>query len=189
MAVMGEGVGDGKPRWPPGMVINDYTTGYFAALAVQSITLERLRGVPGADGPWLVSPSLTGTAMAIVKYFKSKRWTECCPEQGSEEPLPPETIEAQTGLGYLKTLKPLPKMSGTPIQYEYELLVPMGSSIPCFPGFEDDYDVRGREPMLKEDVLHIVGRPALVRMEQLRRAGIEFRRMAATEGETEKAKI
>ncbi|KAF2030804.1 CoA-transferase family III [Setomelanomma holmii] len=55
---------DDRPKWPPGMVINDYTAGYSTALAIQSILLERFRDDVNPSNEWRLSPILTGTAMA-----------------------------------------------------------------------------------------------------------------------------
>lgn len=58
MSLMSQDEGDGRPQWPPGIVINDYTTGYSAALAIQSIILKRAKGEVDVGDGWLVSPSL-----------------------------------------------------------------------------------------------------------------------------------
>lgn len=174
MSLMGKGVGDGRPRWPPGMVINDYTTGYSAALAIQSIILKRMRGEVDVRDGWLVSPSLCGTAMGILKYYKSDRFS---PPADSEDAsaLPPYTLEAQTPLGYLKTLAPLPQMSGTPIHYEFDLLHTMGSDPPVFPGHADGYDVRKVKPMAKEDIIHELSESVGAKLERLRTLGVLWR--------------
>ena len=190
MAVMGEASGSRTPQWPPGMVINDYTTGYFAALAVQSCILKRLRGEPGAAGAWLVSPSLTGTAMAIVRLFKSRRWVEfSADDAGDAAALPPEQLLAQTPLGLLKTLRPLPKMNVTPVRYEHELLPAMGSSIPSFPGYDDGYDVRKVVPIPKHDLMLSLGRSSVARIKSLRQAGIDFRRKLGISEGLESARL
>jgi crotonobetainyl-CoA:carnitine CoA-transferase CaiB-like acyl-CoA transferase len=44
MYLMGQEVGDRRPQWPPGMVINDYITAYFGALAIMGIILRRCKG-------------------------------------------------------------------------------------------------------------------------------------------------
>ncbi|CAK1361730.1 hypothetical protein CB0940_02933 [Cercospora beticola] len=168
MTLMGQGVGDGQPQWPPGMVINDYTTGYAAALAIQSIIVKRVQGEVGAQHGWLVSPSLTGTAMAISKYFKTSRFSPPTDQEGSHA-LPPETLEGDTGLGYLKTLASLPKLSVTPIFYEVGLLGSLGSALPRFPGYDADFDLEDATPMKKEDVAEQVGAPKAQRLEELRK--------------------
>ncbi|KPI38406.1 Acetyl-CoA:oxalate CoA-transferase [Cyphellophora attinorum] len=175
MALCGEGVGDGRPQWPPGMVINDYTTGYSTALAIQSMLLKRFRGEVSVEDGWLLSPSLCGTAMGILKYFKTSRFAtahDACDETSA--PLPPLTIEEQTGLGYLRTLAPLPQMGVTPICYENGLLVPMGSSSPVFPGFDQEYsfDTAGPDD---HTGLHAVLVSANDKIERLRVMGEERR--------------
>ncbi|KAK5414659.1 hypothetical protein LTR06_004474 [Exophiala xenobiotica] len=179
MSLMGESVGDGRPQWPPGMVINDYTTGYSAALAIQSIILKRVSGQVDIRDGWLVSPSLTGTAMGILKYYKTSRFGAPADGNRSGEEtlaLPPETLEGQTSLGYLKTLAPLPKLSDTPIRYDFGLLQTMGSDRPIFPGFDDGYDAESIKPMLKEEVLHHIGLSANEKLESLSRSGEGWRK-------------
>jgi len=41
MALCGGGLS--TPAWPPGQVINDYTTGYYGALAIQATVLRRMK--------------------------------------------------------------------------------------------------------------------------------------------------
>ncbi|KAK5057504.1 hypothetical protein LTR84_011504 [Exophiala bonariae] len=174
MCFMGEGQGDGRPRWPPGMVINDYTTGYSAALAIQSIILKRTRGEVDVRDGWLVSPSLCGTAMGILKYYKTSRFKSPADQEGVQA-LAPSTLEAHTTLGYLKTLAPLPKMSITPMHYAFGVLSTMGSNPPIFPGYDDGYDVRKALPMLKEEILHELGDTAVQTLERLKALGERLR--------------
>lgn len=168
--------GDGRPQWPPGMVINDYTTGYSGALAIQSILLKRLRGDIDAHDGWLVSPSLTGTAMGIMRRFRTKNTGK---GKEGDEPgstaLPPEVLQGATPMGYLKTLAPLPKMSLTPIYYEEELLVPIGSSRPSFPGYDDGYDLNGVEPLEKKAVLGNIAVRSTQRIETMAAMGASSR--------------
>ena len=156
------------PSWPPGMVINDYTTGYFGALAVQACILRRRK----EGGGFIVGPSLTGTAMSILKYFKAS------PENISDgEALGPEQLEGPTGMGYLKTLAPLPKLSLTPIEYRF-LLVPIGSSVPAYPGEEEGYDVLKQVPREKHQAVSDFAIPLMRRLGKLReigKAGLEGR--------------
>jgi hypothetical protein len=179
MALCGEGFGDGRPQWPPGMVINDYTTGYATALAVQSILLKRFRGKVPVDHGWVLSPSLCGTAMGILKYFKASRFPAATADAGGDgidDALPPLTMEAQTGLGYLKTLAPLPQMSATPIVYGYGLLAPMGSSKPVFPGSDEEYSFDETVSPDRKG-LHDVLLSSKDKIEQLRGLGEKRREM------------
>jgi len=161
MAHCGNGIKD--PKWPPGMVINDYTTGYFGALAVQACILRRMK----EGGGFIIGPSLTGTAMSILKYFRAGTYTS------TNEALAPEQLEGMTGMGWLKTLRPLPSLSLTPIEYEHYLLVPIGSSVPAYPGKETEYDVRKVVPRVKDRAIGDFSIPLLKRMARLRKIGTE----------------
>lgn len=143
MAVCGGDVA--RPNWPPGTVINDYTTGYFGALAIQAAILRRMK----EGGGHVLSPSLTKTAMTIVKHFKSSQTTT----SSGTSPLPPDEIELQTGIGLLRTLKPLPVLDRTPISYGNTTLDPMGSSPPVFLGDEQSFVVHKVTIIPKEKVM------------------------------------
>jgi hypothetical protein len=159
------------PKWPPGMVINDYTTGYYGALAVQACILRRIK----EGGGYIVAPSLTGTAMSILKYFKSGRYEAL---KNSDTPaLGPYEMEVLTGMGLLRTLAPLPKLSLTPIKYDPIVLVPIGSSVPAFPGQEDQYDVRRVEPKEKHQALADFSAPMAKKLTKLRGMGAQSRAM------------
>jgi hypothetical protein len=155
----------GRPRWPPGMVINDYTTGYYAALAIQGCLLRRMR----EGGGYLVSPSLTGTAMSILKFFKSGRHAEL--EGGQSKALAPVQLEVATKMGVMRTLKPLPVLSRTPIKYDPIFLDPIGSGLPQYPGFEDEYRIGDVEVMKKEQVGVMTGLSMRNRLNALRKLG------------------
>jgi len=66
-------------------------------------------------------------------------------------------------------------MTVTPLSYEHVLLPAMGSSIPCFPGYGDGYDVRRVEPVPKKELMVSLGRSLVGRVNSLRQAGIDFR--------------
>jgi hypothetical protein len=151
------------PSWPPGMVINDYTTGYFGALAVQACILKRMK----EGGGYIIGPSLTGTAMSILKHFKATG------HKSTTEALGPEQLEGMTGMGFLKTLKPLPSLSLTPINYEHFLLVPIGSSVPAYPGEEETYDVKKVVPLEKHHAVSAFAVPLFHRLAKLRKMGQE----------------
>lgn len=141
------GGGLSTPSWPPGQVINDYTTGYYGALAIQATILRQMT----EGGGYILSPSLTGTAMSIVKHFKSSDY----PELGhlSAHKLPPKELEDRTGLGILKTLQPLPSLSKTPLEYSHVVLSAMGSDLPIYPGSDALYNVKEVQPSDKEQLL------------------------------------
>ncbi|OAA66024.1 CoA-transferase family III domain protein [Cordyceps fumosorosea ARSEF 2679] len=145
------GGGPREPSWPPGMVINDYTTGYYGALAIQSALLRRAK----EGGGYVVSPSLAGTAMSILKHFNTADYPEL--SQSVAEALPPDTIEKMTNVGYLKTLQPLPVLAKTPIKYDPILLSPIGSNLPLFPGTESisKYDPCDASPVENGELLRL----------------------------------
>ncbi|KAF3407124.1 Acetyl-CoA:oxalate CoA-transferase [Talaromyces pinophilus] len=171
MHLMGQGVGDGRPQWPPGMVINDYTTAYFGALAIMGIILRRCQGRSAWSQGWNVSPSLCGTAMGILKFFKTSTIQIADSEAGVDSALPPKTLESETPLGYLRTLAPLPNMSVTPLHYEHGLLMAMGSARPVFPGFDDGYDVTKLTPWNKQEFIHHLRVAVTRKLENLRALG------------------
>ncbi|GFF31192.1 caiB/baiF CoA-transferase family protein DDB_G0269880 [Aspergillus udagawae] len=171
MYLMGQGVGDGRPQWPPGMVINDYTTAYFGALAIMGIILRRCRGQSSWSQGWNVSPSLCGTAMGILKFFKTNSLPIADLEASVDSALPPETLEGETPLGYLRTLAPLPHMSATPLRYEHGLLMTMGSARPVFPGHDDGYDVTKLTPWTRRELIAHLGVAVTGKLEKLRALG------------------
>jgi hypothetical protein len=151
---------------PIGTYFSCPATGYFGALAVQSCILRRMT----EGGGYMVSPSLTGTAMAIVKHFKADDT-----HTSSAHALGPEVLEGATGMGWLKTLRPLPVLSVTPTRYEYALLVSIGSSIPAYPGEEAGYDVHNLVPRLKHNALKDISVPFARRMARLAELGRQGR--------------
>ena len=95
-------------------------------------------------------------------------------ESCDAEPLGPEQMEGMTGTGWLRTLRPLPVLSLTPIKYDPIFLVTMGSSVPVFPEYDDGCDVRKLVPREKYDAVADLGIPML---ERLSRLGIEEMRL------------
>jgi hypothetical protein len=161
MAFCGEGVG--APAWPPGMVINDYTTGYFGALAIQAAVLRRMK----ESGVYIISPSLCGTAMAILKYFKTSQSPVLASSTASASP--PDEWELQVVMGLLKTLKPLLVLDQTPITYGTTALDAMGSSAPVFPGSENTFNVHAVEAARKEEITKSMQYAATKRADNLRK--------------------
>ncbi|KAK4498623.1 hypothetical protein PRZ48_011282 [Zasmidium cellare] len=167
MALCGGGLS--SPCWPPGQVINDYTTGYYGALAIQATVLRRMK----EGGGYLLSPSLTGTAMSIVRYYKTANFPEL--QYHKTGKLPPRQLQGGTALGFLKTLQPLPLLSKTPLEYSHLLLSPMGSDLPVFPGSGDSYNVDQVQPNLKENVVHSFNESVTKKTEDLKRVAAAFR--------------
>lgn len=166
MALCGGGLS--TPAWPPGVVMNDYTTGYYGALAIQAAILRRLR----EGGGYILSPSLTGTAMSIVKYFKSSEYPEL--SQNTSGKLPPRELQESTSLGVLKTLQPLPLLSRTPLEYSKVLLSPLGSDLPVFPGSDTGYDVGGVQATKKHDLTSFMAVSTEKRMGDMKRIGVKY---------------
>lgn len=160
------------PAWPPGQVINDYTTGYYGALAIQAAVLRRMK----EGGGYILSPSLTGTAMSIVKQFKSARSVVLM--QSTAPALGPDELELRTGMGFLRTLRPLPVLSCTPLGYDPVRLGPMGCALPVFHGEESSYDLNNVRPMKKELVIEGMREHGVKRTEELRRVALQHRRLA-----------
>jgi len=73
-------------------------------------------------------------------------------------------------MGYLKTLAPLPELSLTPIEYRF-LLVPVGSSVPAYPGEENGYDVLKQVPREKHQAVSDFAIPLIKRLVKLREIG------------------
>lgn len=163
MALCGSGIE--TPSFPPGLVINDYTTGYYGALAIQAAVLRRMK----EGGGYILSPSLTGTAMSIVKYFKTSNFPELQHNKASK--LPPHELKAQTKVGLLKTLQPLPVLSKTPLCYRNLVLSPMGSDPPLFPGSRATYDVDKVKANRKDELLHWWNFSITEKMDNLRQIG------------------
>jgi hypothetical protein len=161
LAFCGEGVE--APAWPPGMVVNDYTTGYFGALAVQAAVLRRMKEV----GAYIISPSLCGSTMAILKYFKTSQSQVLASSTATA--LPPDEWELQTGKGVLKMLKSLLVLDQTPISYGTTVLDAMGFSAPVFPGSEETFNFRAVEAARKEEITKSMQHAATTRADNLRK--------------------
>ena len=118
--------GKGEPRLPPTGMINDFTTGYLAAAGVAAALKKRA----DEGGSWLVEVSLCRTAM----WIQSLGLVD--PEQagqGEENTIQqPRAVEVPTPLGRLRRLAPPVEFSETPGGWQDPLLVPRGSSDPCW---------------------------------------------------------
>jgi hypothetical protein len=159
MALCGGGVE--HPAWPPGQVINDYTTGYYGALAIQAAILRQMK----EGGGYILSPSLTGTAMSIVKHYRTLRIPHLKYDGGQK--LPPRMLTMVTGMGVLKTLQPLPVLSATPLRYDHTLSA-MGSDLPLFPGSAMEYAIDEVHATKKEDIMHLFKTSTAKRLKQLK---------------------
>jgi hypothetical protein len=156
------------PAWPPGQVINDYTTGYYGALAIQATILRRMK----EGGGYILSPSLTKTAMSIMKHFKSSRSSVLT--SSTSPAIPPDDLEFQTGIGLLKTLNPLPVLSLTPIECNAMTLVPMGSSFPVFSSDEDKFDIPKTQHLIKKELLRSMQKHGTKRNKDLKEVTAQY---------------
>jgi crotonobetainyl-CoA:carnitine CoA-transferase CaiB-like acyl-CoA transferase len=116
-----EGTGD-EPRLPPTGLVNDYVTGYLAAVgAAAALVRQAVEG-----GSWHVGVSLTRTAMWCRSLgLVDPRRAGCDPEHSLREPLP---YDAPSPLGNVHMLAPPVRFSRTPPSWPDPVLVPRGSS-------------------------------------------------------------
>ena len=149
-----EGI-DGIPSVPPTALINDYVTGYLGAAGATAALIRRAK----EGGSYHVTVSLTRNAMwypslglvapeerafgvnafrylhdvdpsrdlgqgALSSYFTSLK----------DRLLDPDAIVRDTPLGRVRRLAPAVTYSATPASWDDPILVPMGSSVPEWPG-------------------------------------------------------
>ncbi len=111
-----------RPTLAPA-AMNDYTTGYFAALGTM-IALRR-RAVEG--GSWLVRVSLSQTSMW---YYRLGRELDRAAASGAGD-VSRFMEERETGYGRMKYLRPALRMSGTPPHWTIPT-APLGSGQPAW---------------------------------------------------------
>jgi crotonobetainyl-CoA:carnitine CoA-transferase CaiB-like acyl-CoA transferase len=109
--------GEGRPNLAPA-AMNDYTTGYFAALG--AMMALRRRATEG--GSWLVTVSLTRTAMWYLDLGYELEY-QGAPGLGDTEPL---LERRETGYGNTSYLRPALQMSETQPRWELPT-APLGS--------------------------------------------------------------
>jgi crotonobetainyl-CoA:carnitine CoA-transferase CaiB-like acyl-CoA transferase len=116
-----EGAG-GPPRFPPTLIMNDYTAGYLGACGV--IAALRRRAKEG--GSYHVRVSLNRAAMwyASLGRFDSLQFDPNDPRHRMVEP---ELIIAQTPYGRVQRLGPQVKLSKTPGKWRTPLIAVRGS--------------------------------------------------------------
>lgn len=116
---------DGRPRLPPGRMLNDYLAAYLAAAGVMSAVLRRAR----EGGSYQVRVSLAGVAnwaweLGTFTRQQSQRLLPPAPLP------PPRRLTRATPLGDLSLVAPPVSLSETPPAWRGPLLVPRGSSQP-----------------------------------------------------------
>lgn len=109
--------GEGAPVIAPA-AMNDYTTGYFAALG--TLTALRRRAIEG--GSWLVTVSLSQTSMW---YYRMGHDLDSASASGIGDPIG-LLEERQTGYGTMTHLRPALRMSETEPRWERPS-APLGS--------------------------------------------------------------
>jgi crotonobetainyl-CoA:carnitine CoA-transferase CaiB-like acyl-CoA transferase len=114
--------GEGAPVIAPA-AMNDYTTGYFAALG----TLMALRRRAIEGGSWLVTVSLSQTSMW---YYRMGHELDSASASSIGDPSR-LLEERQTGYGTMTHLRPALRMSETDPRWELPT-APLGSSDPVW---------------------------------------------------------
>jgi len=119
--------GEGRPSWPPTMVLNDYIAGYLGAAGI--IAALRRRATEG--GSYHVRVSLTRAAMWYQSLGMVDRmgFDPTAPEHRMIEP---RTIEGATPYGDLRRLAPQARLSKTPGGWTNPLLRVRGADRPVW---------------------------------------------------------
>lgn len=116
---------DGKPRFPPTMVLNDYIAGYLGAAGI--IAALRRRAAEG--GGYHVRVNLTRAAMwyASLGVFETLDFDTADPDHMM---ITPHTIRGQIPYGEVHRLAPQAVLSVTPGQWPEQLLHVRGANLP-----------------------------------------------------------
>lgn len=119
--------GEGRPSWPPTMVLNDYIAGYLGAAGI--IAALRRRATEG--GSYHVRVSLTRAAMwyqglGIVDRMGFNA------DDPDHRMIEPRTVRGETPYGELHRLAPQAKLSKTPGAWPEPLLTVRGSDRPVW---------------------------------------------------------
>jgi crotonobetainyl-CoA:carnitine CoA-transferase CaiB-like acyl-CoA transferase len=121
--------GDGRPSWPPTMVLNDYIAGYLGAAGV--IAALRRRATEG--GSYHVRVSLTRAAMWYQSLGMVGR-DGFDPQDPEHRMIEPRTIKGETPFGSLQRLAPQVVLSKTPGKWPEPLLRVRGGDRPQWSG-------------------------------------------------------
>lgn len=117
--------GQGTPRFPPTLVMNDYIAGYLGAAGV--IAALRRRAQEG--GSYHVRVSLTRAAM-WYKSLGQFATTNFDASQPDHRIGTPRTIKRSTPYGVVERLAPQVQLSRTPGQWREPLVTVRGSDLP-----------------------------------------------------------
>lgn len=119
--------GDGLPRFPPTLVMNDYIAGYLGAAGL----LAALRRRAKEGGSYHVRVSLTRAAMwyASLGQFSGLEFDANDPLHRMIEP---ELLVAQTPYGLVQRLGPQVKLSKTPGKWRSPLVAVRGGDLPAW---------------------------------------------------------
>ncbi len=119
--------GEGRPSWPPTMVLNDYIAGYLGAAGI----LAALRRRAAEGGSYHVRVSLTRAAMWYQSLGMVDR-DNFDPKDPQHRMVDPRVISGQTPYGELKRLAPQAKLSKTPGKWPEQLLRVRGADRPVW---------------------------------------------------------
>ena len=119
--------GNGTPRFPPTLVMNDYIAGYLGAAGV----LAALRRRATEGGSYHVRISLARAAMwyASLGQFDSTDFDANDPDHRM---IDPEVLVRQTPYGEVRRLGPQVKLSRTPGRWRDPLVAVRGADLPVW---------------------------------------------------------
>ena len=121
--------GQGRPRFPPTMVLNDYIAGYIGAAGV----LAALRRRASEGGSYHVRISLARSAMWFMS-LGSFPTTDFDPTAPDHRMIPLRTIQAKTPYGEVDRLAPQVKLTKTPGRWRDPLVAVRGGDLPVWEG-------------------------------------------------------
>ncbi len=124
-----EGHGEGRPRFPPTMVLNDYISGYIGAAGILAALRRRAR----EGGSYHVRISLARAAMWFMSLGSFPN-TDFDPTAPDHRMIPLRTLRAQTPYGEVDRLAPQVKLSKTPGRWRTPLVAVRGGDLPVWEG-------------------------------------------------------
>lgn len=119
--------GNGTPRFPPTLVMNDYIAGYLGAAGVIAALRRRAR----EGGSYHVRVSLARAAMwyASLGRFPSTEFDAMAPDH---QMIDPELLVRPTPYGEVRRLAPQVKLSKTPGRWRDPLVAVRGGDLPVW---------------------------------------------------------